>query len=208
MNRTIIFFIILFTVITAVFLSLGFTKRSSQPSRRNNNVPIPTEIEGTVGKPLESVSPLQKTTIGKTEAKDIESIPGVKKDLLANGNTKYSFASEFALRPNSILTHNGKAIFERIVTPEKPTSLGYALISQLINQYGTPEKIVKGSHHYSYFVSTYIYARKGIAFIGNPHTDEVYEIHAFIPRSTESYSREFGEDLDPTSQPKGEAFPQ
>lgn len=68
---------------------------------------------------------------------------------------------------------------------------------------GQPEKTAPGSKFYGYHMNTYIYASKGIVFIGNPNINEVFEIQSFTPMSVEEYINNYGQDIS-ESQRRGE----
>lgn len=168
------------------------------PTRRPTVRPTPTEAPA----PARKISPLQKTIIGRTTNKEVENFPGlIGKETFPSGETQYSFSSLLISRPNQVVTKGNLAVFERIIVPEKPTETGYAKISQMTKPFGNPEKIIQGSAYYGPFTSIYIYTNKGFAFIANPNTDEVYELHIFSPMNPDEYRRLFGKDIK-------EGFPQ
>jgi hypothetical protein len=148
------------------------------------------------------ISPLQKTIIGKTTEVEIEQIPGIQKRALSATQNEFTLSSEYALRPNVIITEQQTAAFERIVTPEKSNSLGYTKISEIISRFGQPERMIQGSKHYGWYATTYIYGPSGFVVIGNPSTDEVYEIHRFQSMTNEEYISKFGSDIDESLQPE------
>lgn len=142
------------------------------------------------------ISALQKSIIGKTTADEVERLPRLqKKEVVPNGNTKYEFAAFVPQRPNEIITKDGISVFERIDVPQNPQAEGYVKLAQFIMQYGQPEKVIQGSAFFGPFVSTYIYSHQGFSFIGNPHTDEVYEIQVFTPITVASYIEMYGDDI-------------
>ena len=80
-------------------------------------------------------------------------------------------------------------------------------MSDVTSKYGQPEEIVNGSNFYGYGVSTYIYADKGFAVIGNANADKVYELQTFLPMSIDQYKSQYGQDLNSNySQPDKEGI--
>lgn len=152
-----------------------------------------------------SITPLQKAEPGITTDNQINVLSNlIKKATLPDGSNSYTFPSEITVRPDEVVTKNGVAVFEKELIPEEHDATGYALISQYTTKYGQPEKMIQGSKFYGWFIITYIYAQKGFAFLGNPNTDEVYEIHIFQPMSTEKYMQQYGQDLNPGATPPEE----
>lgn len=142
-------------------------------------------------------SPIQKTEITETTSEEVERFPDIiGKEELQNNMMLYSLESSFPTRENQIITQDETVIFERILTPVKSSAPGYARISDYTTLLGDPEEFIRGSHHYGPFIYTYIYASEGLAIIGNPVTDEAFEIHQFTPMSVEDYIQEFGDDID------------
>lgn len=143
-----------------------------------------------------TISPLQKTLIGQTTASDIEKLAGVqKKEILPSGETRYELKAFIPQRPDEVRTKDNIVVFERIDVPQDPKAMGYAEISQMTRTYGKPEKVIQGSAFFGPFVSTYIYGTRGFAFIGNPHTDEVYELQLFTPMTAGEYITKHGSDI-------------
>lgn len=174
---------------------------SPSPILTITSIPSPSSVPPFIQQP--KISILQKTEIGKTISLEIDKYPNIeKKESLSNGDTKYSLTSHLIPRPNIILTNKqGVAEFESILIPSDPNTAGYVKISELLQRYGQPEKTIAGSRFYDWIAKTFIYPSKGIAFIGNPNTDEVFEIHAFQPTTLGSYIEQYGSDLDPNATP-------
>ncbi len=170
----------------------------------------PITVAPTIIEPPQTVSPLQKAIIGVTTNQELENLPAyIGKETNAAGETNYTYLSEITIRPNNVITDkNGVALFERILIPEDPEETGYATISEFKNKYGEPETVLKGSKFYSWVIETYFYGKLGMAVVGNPNTDEVYEIHRFLPMTVEKYMADFGEDLNQGSEApeEGEAL--
>lgn len=151
------------------------------------------------------IFPLQKTLIGQS----IDRTTGGKLDIknqeaTEDGRLIFSLNSQNPLRADQVITKDDKVIFERIYIPESKSDPNHLLISTVIAKYGQPEKIFKGSRLWGHFVTTYIYSGKGVAFIGNPNTDEVYELQIFEPVSVEEYIQKYGDDINQSPQ-RGES---
>ncbi len=143
-----------------------------------------------------TLSPLQKTIIGKTKIDDIEKNYQIKnKQVMPNGDLKYSLDSRIETRPHQITFHNSLAQFERVVIVDNATISGQLKLSDQILKYGPAEKVIKGSKFYGNHMDTYIYATKGFTFIANTNANEVYEIQIFTPTSLENYLDNYGEDI-------------
>lgn len=140
--------------------------------------------------------PFQTTSIGQT-TKDIEAKLPVKnkKVFSATGQIDYEVQSTNPFRPNKIVAKDEKAAFESIILPEVKTDIPFSRISEVKKTFGEPNKDYVGSFYYGPFVSTFVYADKGFAIIGNSNTDEVYEIQQFIPTALENYVKLYGEDI-------------
>lgn len=149
------------------------------------------------------VSPIQKANIGRTKETEIEKLSGhIKQEVLPNGDVKHEFSSAVSIRPDTIITKGGVAVFERIDVPQNPKAVGYAKISQAVKAYGEAEKVIQGSAFFGPFTSTFIYSSRGFAFIANPHTDEVYEIQVFTPMPVASYIEMYGDDIEEGPPPE------
>lgn len=202
------FLFILSVLVIAIFfglLILTSIERDDSPTPLNGVTPTQTPL-GSSGNPITTLSPLQKTIIGTTTRQEIEQMPQITRTPISENTDQYNFSSEYVSRPNIIITENDLAAFERIVTSEKSSSPGFSRISELMNKFGQPEETITGSTHYGRFVNTYIYANKGFAIIGNPYTDEVYEIQQFTPMSVENYRSKYGQDINPNQDSHEEVF--
>ncbi len=201
MIKRIFFISICLFIIVSIVIVIVIQQNQSNHQQTNipsaNNTGIDSGISNII-------SPLQKFPIG-AKNNHLDSVPGFKdKQTLPDGSVQYDYESPLSIRPNIIITKDDSIIYERELTPEQPSEKGYAIISDYLNRFGQPDVIVQGSHFYDWMAKTYIYARRGFAFIGNPNTDEVYEFQFFKPMSSEDYIKNYGEDLNPSSGPKPE----
>lgn len=177
--KTRIALIILILVIFAILLYLFTPKPTQQPQQP---IPTPTSISS-------NPNPSQ---IGTAQSV-IEQIPDRKNKEIKGDQTIYSYPTPAETRDNLIITEGSQVVFERKVTVEP--NFNHPILSETLKSFGTPDKEFKGSYYYGAEFTTYIYPSKGVAVVGNPLNNEVYEIHYFKPMSAEEYQRLWGEDL-------------
>ncbi len=125
----------------------------------------------------------------------------VSKEASSDGSIVYNIQSGNPMRPDQLITKDGIVLFERIYIPEEPSDPGYMTLTEVEEKYGPAELVEQGSVFWGGFFKTYIYASKGYAFIANPHTKEVFEMHTFIPQSGDDYKKLYGADIKGTEQP-------
>lgn len=195
----ILFGIAILLVILVLTLALSGVSRNSE--NNNSFSPTPTPLIAQGGLSTEQkIAPTQKSIIEKSTVEEIENIVSVEnKSTLPNGSIRYTFTSPLMLRKNEVIVQNNRVIFERILVPESSNDPGYVTISEYKGQYDQPQRVITGSHFYGHHVETYIYADKGFTLIGNPFTDEVFEIHVYIPTTVENYIEQYGEDIEESS---------
>lgn len=193
-NKTLLFLLggLLFAVGFIFIIVLSLFSQTSQPIPTTPSpTPIPTPIVQNY-----KYSPLQKTEPGKTTFSDLSRIPNLREiPSTISGTREFIAESVSPLRPNQILVRDNTVIFERILTPIKSSDYGYARISDFTEKYGEPDRIIQGSRHYGSLMNTYIYADQGFTLIGNPFTNEVFEIQQFLPISVERYLQLYSEDI-------------
>lgn len=188
-SKVTIFIIIAFFVLILLVVALS----TSQPSPPKTS-PTPT---------TSLITPLQKTSIGKTNQKEVEKIPGVSREDSINQETIYTYPSISSLRPNIIIVKESQVVFERVRTdPDLPS---VPKITQYQQQYGTAEKAVQGSKFYGPYTSTHIYGTKGFALIADTESGDIKEFHLFTPITTEDYIRLYGDDLE-SGYPESESL--
>lgn len=177
-------------LITLITLNRQSTKQPQSPRPIIYQSPLPSA----------HLTDLQISEIGITTPQDlISKYPGANKQTLESGDQEFSISSTFDARPNEVIFRDNRAVFERTVALQDKA----LTISSLIARLGQPEKVAPGSSFYGYHMNTYIYATKGSAFIGNPNTDEVFELQSFVPSNVEEYIRNYGQDIYQT-QRRGE----
>lgn len=186
-KKTFLLIAVLFVGVITLGLVLSFNKRPK-------NIVLPPEP--VISQAPSALSPLQKSIIGKTLIEDVEkSYPDAKKQFLSSGDPAYSINSTLDTRPDQVVFHNNIAKFERTVVIGNATTPTNLKISTLVLKYGSAEKIIRGSKFYGGHMETHIYPNKGLAFIANPNTDEVYEIQTFTPTTLDDYLTNYGEDI-------------
>lgn len=191
------------SLLLIVILFVLIIRISRTPNVTPDNLPIPTPIiVSNKNSQEQKLSSLQESLINNEIPQDIESSPDFEsKTTLPDGEIRYILKSPLISRKNEIIVKNGKVVFERILTPEKSNSPGYAKISDYTKIFGQPQEKIRGSDFYGPFISTLIYPNEGFALIGNAHTDEVYEIQTFQPMTLETYKKLYGKDINESKGP-------
>lgn len=199
--------VLLITILISIILVLGLLTLSRRGVQQASPYPIPiySPSPGSIFIPNKELSPYLKTTIGQPADTQLSNFPNLKKiSENPNGSTEYTFDSSVIPGGNSIITQGGVIFFEKERTVD--SNLIHPKISSYIKQYGQPDEIIKGSKYYGWMYWTYIYANKGFALVGNPNSDEVFEIQHFSPMSVDQYKNLFGQDLNPNAQPPEEGL--
>ncbi|HSA84480.1 MAG TPA: hypothetical protein VLF20_06385 [Patescibacteria group bacterium] len=189
-----VLFVLFFIVI------LFFSVLSPQSPQAGQNLPIPTTAAGD-NQPTTQTSPFPQeqqedgssNVHGKISL--YESDPLLqKKESLSDGLVRYAFQSSNSKRPNITIV-KGEAedlIFQRMVIEQTGDPV---LLTEYLEFWGQPTNIFKGSHFYGNDAQTYFYANKGTAFIANPKTNRVLELHTFVLSGVQEYLQKYGEDI-------------
>jgi hypothetical protein len=205
-----LFFVVIFvflffgTLLTGLLTKYDDANPEPTPSRLKPTItffPLPTIPKS------QQLNSTQKTIPGqKIDRVVLEKFPGfISKEVLPGNQAQYNIKSELLARPNQIIVSSeSMVLFEREILPSSPKKVGYTTFSQLKKTHGDPERIIKGSKFYDWYIEAYIYTSKGFTAIGNPNTNEVYEMHFFIPSSIDEYIQAYGEDLNPGATPPNE----
>jgi hypothetical protein len=163
---------------------------------------IPNSIVTQTPTPAFSITPLQRVVVNQTTPQEVEnSYPAENKTVLSDGSVKYTFISPLKSRPAEVIFKDNVAIFERTIIISNPTTTGLSTITEFRNQFGSAEKIIKGSSFWGRDMLTYIYPSKGFAFIANGFNDQVLELHTFKPTTIDGYIKSYGEDIIETTTP-------
>lgn len=175
---------VLFLIILSLFVF------SPQETSSPQEEPTPTLSPNETSSPTE-INPDYDVLEGNESEESPESLPEfLKKEVLSNGNTVYSFSSENPSRPNiKILTPNNQQVFARTLNS---TEYELPSVSLFKETYGEPEQTIRGSNFYGPSAEIFVYASLGMAFIGNSKSDLVFEKHYFNPMTVEEYTRFFG----------------
>lgn len=135
-----------------------------------------------------------KTEIGKTTDKEVEALEVIDKKTLPDGTISYHIKSVNPLKADRIITKNGVVVFEETSTfTDKPG--GFPKINSFLTAYGKPDEQIKGYLFYGPLEVIYVYASRGFVFIGNPPTNQIDEIHRFLPTTSTEYKRLYGQDI-------------
>lgn len=197
-NEKILFFYVFLVIIVIIMLIIFLYSFLSPSSNQENN--LPSNITLTPIQQFE-LSPYLKTKIGKTTKKEVDNFSNIKKSVtLPDGSIKHSFESPVTLREIFIVVKDSVVVFENSNTVN--TNYEHPKISEYISSYGSPEKEISGSKTYGKFEKFYIYSSKGFTIIGNPFTDEIDEIQAYLPISVENYINLWGSDINQNLESK------
>lgn len=181
-----------------LFIFLMFLTALSQkktPTIKTEDVlPTNVPIARPSIQPNKTINPLQEVVAGVTTQEDVEKIPGIKKVSEQNGTARYILPSIINVRPHEINTRGGIATDERIVLPEIEGQTGFTTISSVVEKYGQPERILSGSTFYGDFVSRYLYPKKGLLFVVNTNTNEVFEILHFQPMELTDFVKNYSNE--------------
>lgn len=187
-QRRKILFIVSVAILIPLILYVFFSKRTERTPGGQQLV-FPTPIpRSDFNLPRDS-----KVIIGKTTEKEVQQIPGIKKTKQEGPLATYEYPSAITSRPNQIQTENGIASFERTLTLSGNSST--TTIIGLKRKHGEPDGTLKGSVYYGPHVTWFIYANKGLAFIGNEFTDEVFEVLFFEPTTFEEFLKKYPPDV-------------
>jgi hypothetical protein len=198
--------LVLFVLLVMFVISLVFTPTQPSPNEEieipiptqanTDNLPTSTPTESTSVPQEDSGTPLHGEVALYEESSTLE-----KKETLSDGSIKYYLSSNTEGRPDVIIAR-GEAqdtIFQRSVIPQTGTPI---LLSEYLDFFGEPERIIPGSRFYGPEAQTYLYAQsRGTAYIANPQTNRVLELHTFAPMSIEQYIQKFGEDIASNPNP-------
>lgn len=158
--------------------------------------------------PSQQASQQQRTyatiKIGETTSEEIKKLPDLKGEQVRGNQTEFDFKSG-RYNDNTVVTENGVVVFKKIVTVD-PQTWQHPPLSSYLGAYGNPEAEFTGSSTYGSRFKTYVYPSKGLAFIGNPTPNELYEIQVFEPMTLEQYRNKWGQDINEKLQQEHEEF--
>jgi hypothetical protein len=202
-NRKIIVVVLVVALFASVVLSLFFLSSLLNRSNRENQTIKPTPINENPT----AISPLQRTRIGATRDSDVvNNFKVIEKSTLPSGETQYSIESQLIPRPEKIITERGVVVFESILIPITQSDRGFVSLDEITSTFGEPDTTITGSNFYGWYVENRIYSSKGFTIIGNPNTNEIFEIHIYSPMSYTDYLSKYGEDINPNLSPHTEVY--
>lgn len=184
-------------ILITVFFFLLVNRKETVPLQ--NPFPTPTPFQNSSIHRQSSAdflfSPFQKTIIGKTTDAQIATLSAISNQPNPDGSTTYLIKSVNPLKPDEIITRNNVVISEKTNTiTNKPG--GFPKISELKKTFGNPEQEITGSKEFGDFAITYIYPQGGFSFVGNPATDNVYQILRFQSMNLKEYVGKYGSVFD------------
>ncbi len=141
-------------------------------------------------------TPIITLPLDRWEEEELTSLSTFKKkETKQNGETNYLYETPNQARESSIITNkDGKIIFKKVITTD--TDYSHPKISEYVKINGEPEEVYTGSKKYGPYATYTLYPSKGIVIIGNPLTDEVFELDLFSEMSLDEYMRKYGSDVD------------
>lgn len=110
-----------------------------------------------------------------------------------DGSVEYRFKTRDPFRDSLIVSRNNQVVFEREQTLLSDGK--YPKLADFQQKYGLAEEIATGSAHFGDQATTYIYASKGLALIGNDYNGDIYEIQSFKSMSSDEYKKAWGVDI-------------
>lgn len=186
----------------AFFLILITVLPIKTPIQTPNDQITPTLVP--VGRPNhenEPINDLQKVVIGQTTDEEISKIPGIKLVSEDGGQKLYELPSVINARPHQITTIDGLAKTERVVLPAYTTQRGYMTINDMVKKYGIPEKMLQGTEFYGYHTQRHLYPTKGLYFVVNPNTNEVFEVFQHPSMNLDAFLDNYPEETKALQRP-------
>lgn len=207
MNRLLFFaqnkplFILVLVGILGGFIFLSVIFINLVTPQKQEQAPISTDPKVIYPKPPSQETIRQEKTysaikIGETTSEDIKKLPELKSEQVKGNLTEFSFKSA-RFNDNTVITENNIVVFKKIITID-PDTWQHPPLSSYLSAYGSSEAEFTGSNLYGPVFKTYVYPSKGLAFIGNPFPDELYEIQVFEPTTLEVYRSKWGTDINET----------
>lgn len=175
---------------------------SSPPPQNEQGLITPTTSPGSYNENPEGAfrfTPLQKTEVGVTTAREIEAKETVISKSIQNGITIYQVESAIPGENDEIRVRDNTVIFESINTfnLEEGTP---PKIKTYQDEFGQPEKTIDGVSSLGKHISASIYAEQGFSLFVNRFTNTIYKIHRYVPMSTAEYERQYAEYLQPAPE--------
>ncbi|HVF69109.1 MAG TPA: hypothetical protein VNA13_00945 [Xanthomonadales bacterium] len=155
-----------------------------------------TQNQFTLPSPTVTTNPPNQTQsnqeTGREDEVEPEDVADAQREVLSDGNIKYTKLSTNPSRPEIIITNNGGyPLFKRLVLPPNNN----LVLSGFTKLYGQAKWVFKGSKFYGLDMKTHIYENYGLALVIDPKTDKVLEQHTFYPMKVEEYIKKYGDDI-------------
>jgi len=181
----------LFLLITLAILSSSSPQEELPQEETSPKVIYPQPPSGQASSQQRTYETIK---IGETTSEEVKKLPELKGEQVKGNQIEFAFKSG-RFNDNTVITENGVVVFKKIVTVDQQT-WQHPPLSSYLGAYGKPEAEFTGSNTYGSRFKTYIFPSKGLAFIGNPVPDELYEIQVFEPTTLEQYRSKWGQDIN------------
>lgn len=177
-----------------------FPKNSNFPQQpRIGGTPTPVQSGNTSSSKKYLISPLEKTSIGKTTDAQIKQSFTVVSEKQDGDTTIYEVNSDVISATNQIRTRGGVVVFEstntQVSSPTPPK------ISDLEKGYGKAERTTPRAGE-GFYLDAHLYPSKGFMVFANRYTGTVYFVQRFTPMTIAQYESEYAEFLELKEQPK------
>lgn len=196
MNKKILIIILGLVPIALTVLLLSLPIKRTPPPKEE--IVAPTLVP--IGRPdipaSQQLNGLQTIIVGQTTDEEVSKIPNAHVVEETPEGRTYNLPSSIRSRPHEIKTSQGVAVSERLVLPAYPEYTGYMNITDVVRRYGEPKYIIKGSDFYGDFTTRYIYPERGLFFVVNTNTNEVFELIHFKNMSTEEFNSTFPNEIE------------
>lgn len=186
---------ILVIIIITVVGTVIFSVFRSSPQPTETFLPTPTSVPTQpVLFDAAHITPLQKTTIGKTTDDQIVKNETIISKISKGDITIYKVKSPSGV-DGEIRTQQGQVIFEstntEIASPPPPK------ITRVKTSFGEPELMLERVGPVGWYTNAYFYPSQGLVFFANRYTGTVYQVQRFTPMTLGNYQRVYAEFMQP-----------
>ncbi len=117
-----------------------------------------------------------------------------QREVLDNGNIKYTTTSPTSGRPNvaQVKSDGSGVVFERSVIDLSGAPI---FLNDYLSVYGQPQQVREDHSYYGLNAVVYIYASEGLAYVVSKPTGRILELHTFVPMSVNNYIQLHNEHL-------------
>jgi hypothetical protein len=174
-----------------IFTSITESPRSTVSTNNTTNTPSGTTSRTATPIPTPKPADLYKPDITWvpttfTEG-DLEGIEFTETQL-PDGTTKFTYESTNPNRPNEIIVDKGKIVYQRSL-------INGRYIYHYTNTMGAPDFVFQSSNFYGSNTMTYVYLKKGTAFVADSKTTLVKEQLSFPPTTFEEFKQKYAQDI-------------